>query len=153
MPKYARQKDHHSCGAYAILNSLKWLGRPATEKILPRIWKLSEYPYPKEGMPMLCLEKVLTKLKIKWDGQYRPKIKDINRRLDAGEAFILVYYYNTRSGHYTLCVNKTPQYYTLINNSKIKTTCKIHKDKMKKMLHDHREYYNKLYPMCWFIKK
>ncbi|MFA5024119.1 MAG: C39 family peptidase [Patescibacteria group bacterium] len=150
--RYVKQRDEYSCGPIAILNAMKWLGKPVTYKDLARLKDICCCRSPNGTWPKV-ISVVLKILKIKYLYKAKPSIKEIDKHLDDGGSILLVHYYNITRGHYVLCIGKTEKYYTLINDGMNNTITRCHKNTMKKMLHTKHKTLRQYGPCCWFIFK
>lgn len=161
--KYVKQPDGYSCGPVAIINVLKWLGRPATLADLPKIQRRCRTD--KSGTHDTYLTLGLVK-SIKgygtWEGA-GPNIRVLRNHLKAGGVAIIGYFYHIRGkehGHYVVCIKYTKSgNYVLINEADHKseridrrpTRVRRTNRELIKMLHTKDEWGNKA--RVWLISK
>jgi len=105
MPRYIEKQPHKaSCGPVAVINALKWLGKPATYRTHLKKCKKLGYPTNPAGTSRRLLSRFLRYFKIKYKRVTRPTLNDITKELDKGNAIILLYRTYSESGswgHYT----------------------------------------------------
>ena len=126
--RWIRQYDQYSCGGVALVNVLKWLSYPATYSLLPALRKLCKCSQPK-GTGQRYLEAALRKLGIQFKRKTQPTIREIDRHLDSG-GIVLVHYYIV-IGHYSLCVGRNKDIYTMVNDIDDVTVSELHRNDLK----------------------
>lgn len=148
--RYVRQRDRVNCGPVLITNILKWAGNDYTWKIekpeLVRLCGTSNnrlYFGCGQGRMQDVLQYASKHVprKVQVTARGHPTLALIDKALHTGTAAISYYRDGPKAefliGHYFLCTEQTPQFYTVINLYKGKTTSRISRKKMSKMLRPH----------------
>lgn len=119
--RYIKQRDEHSCGAIAIINVLKWLGKDismSSLSIMKRASRTSLEGTSEAGLKRALSTKVSTYGKWK---QVKPKINLLDNHLKKGGIAIIGYTYQIGKkieAHYVVCLDITPSgNYLLINEA------------------------------------
>jgi len=106
MPRYARQRNRYSCGPIAIINALKWAGKPASlAKYFDRFRRWCKCGYYERqirqyvGTHRRNFDAALRRagrnlFRVRYLAQ--PRLEQIDRHLEAGGAVILNYYWRDR---------------------------------------------------------
>lgn len=133
--RYTRQRNKTNCGPTAVMNALKWAGYSCSYKEFGRALKVRCGWYPGEGVPQhkiryaLCVTPELSVVQEK----YAPNLGWIDKQL-ADDRAVLLCYYHKKGGHCALIVDKTENYYVLVNDSWTKTIMKRHRKTVNKMI-------------------
>ena len=135
MIRYVRQRQRSTCGPIAVLNALKWLGRPVTEKKdLPRLKKWCYWRRRQMiggvkvgGTRNKGIENCLGRYKkVSFGYIYRPSKNTIDHILSKGNAFIMMYKKKDGGWHYIFCYGKTKKgNYAVVNFCYGKTTIRL----------------------------
>ena len=112
---YIGQFDKYSCAPIAIMNALKWLGRPCYYDLdwFRRICRCSG-----TGTYLDDLDNAVKFFGLAEEFHTNPPLYLINKKLDFGQAALITYINLRKSkefGHSMLCVSRTPDHYKVIN--------------------------------------
>lgn len=185
MPRYIRQRDTYGCGPIAMMNAFKWAGfHFSYSELKPLFYALARCGYP-DGCSPRYLDQGLRGLNEIWGSplkitrRYHVTKKEVDRRLDQGEAVILLtgrkpslYGFSEGGaeadasffwGHYVFVPRKAGASYIVVNDARESdwehvTTYRAPNRRMRKMLRHYSdvgalEAYRKKcsYPTAWFL--
>ena len=151
MTRYVRQRDKVNCGPVLITNILKWAGNDYAWKIeKPELVRLCGTSNNRlyfgcgqgrmQDVLQYATKHVQHKVQVTCKGH--PTLALIDKALRTGTAAIS--YYRTKDdyfiGHYFLCTERTPHFYTVVNLFKGKTTSRVSRKKMSKIIRAHPKY-------------
>jgi hypothetical protein len=185
MPRYLKQPDKFGCGPVAVMNAFKWAGFVFSYREA-RDWFYaeSECNRPDGSSPRL-LDRGLRSINKKLGSplrilrRYRVTKPELDRRLDQGEAAILLtgrtcLLYNVPCpnrepdefwGHYIFCPSRSGKIYTVVNDArqsdrKHLAVYRASAKRMRRLLRRYSaeralEWYAKrcVYPTAWFLEQ
>jgi hypothetical protein len=125
LPRYLKQRDHYSCGAIALLNTLKWAGYQVSyQRDFKRACRTCKCT--KEGMFDHHFDTAIRRYKklvvLPDDGSFHaPPIKLVDECLDSGGAVVISFIYKyqgiAETSHIALCIGRKGKRYLFANNS------------------------------------
>lgn len=153
LTRYCKQRDAHSCGLVAALNSMKWAGGAVSyEKIksMQRVKGFSKHsgiaaedfiPFLQRVLKNVCAIKYVVS----------PRLLDITEQLWGGGAVLLCYEVVPRAAHYCLLTDVTPsgKTFTAVNFHRGETVTALRKSTLQKCLHKK----SKWAATAWFLKR
>lgn len=135
--RYARQRDTFSCGPTAIVNAIKWAGYSCPAREFKKIFKKRTGCTRLRGTDPWILEQTLKRVP-ELSIQYVlnvPNLRDIDEELKKGRS-VLLRYFHSHGGHYTLIVGRTKKFYVVVNDSPKKAISYRSRKKMKKLINN-----------------
>lgn len=151
MPRYAKQRDGYSCGPTALINIIKWSGKPISYRASRRVW-IRKCATTKTGTPPLLLQIAINNHLSSYGIAHRLSTgtrQGILEHARQGGAVLVRFHWPHLSwGHYFLIVGASRHYLHTVNlYSDGSALRRIHRKSLMRLLSKRTAVW------CWFLTR
>ncbi len=157
--RYTLQRSVSDCGPVAVLNALRWAGRPAPYSQVKDLRRKLKLGTKQEGVDLGRMNQFLTRECRYLKGKKVKTFREMERHLEKSGIVLLRFCWSKTNGHYCLITRRlkegkifeTVNMYEVINGSNVPAKVGISRSDLKRSMRDYKSKSTKC--LIWLLDK